>query len=263
MFFFASKLLWLLAAPVNLCIVAGLAGIALMRWRPRGGRRLTLACLAGLAVMTFSPLGQLLLRPLEERFPSPPKDMPAPYGIIVLGGAIDNDLSLAHGQVVIEEGASRITQAAVLARRYPQARVFYTGGSAWATGGESAEAALARDLLVELGVERERIGIETLSRNTDENARFSATILKPQPGQKWLLVTSAFHMPRSMGLFRKAGFDVTAYPVDFHTFFDERDYRALLFRVIELSYFDLAVHEWTGLTAYYATGKIADWFPAP
>ena len=124
--------------------------------------------------------------------------------------------------------------------------------------GPSDEAEEARNLLVGLGVPRERIGIETRSRNTDENARFSAAILHPQPGQVWLVVTSAFHMPRSMGLFRKAGFDAVAYPVDFRTFGDGRDWRLQLFRLSGLSTFDLATHEWTGLLAYYLAGKIGD-----
>ncbi len=263
MFFFVSKLLWLPLAPVNLCIFGALIGVGLQRWFPRGGRRVVLLFVGALAVMTFSPLGQLLLRPLEMRFPPPPAALPAPYGIIVLGGAIDEGLSAAHGQVDLQEGASRLTEAALLARRYPQARVFYTGGSAWPMGGESAEALYARELLVGLGVAPERIGIETRSRNTDENARFSAAILKPEPGQSWLIVTSAFHMPRSMGLFREAGFDVTAFPVDYRTYGDSRDGWPIPFRVTELSLCDLAIHEWIGLTAYWLDGKIRHWFPAP
>jgi uncharacterized SAM-binding protein YcdF (DUF218 family) len=263
MFFFASKVLWLVGAPVNLCVIGALAGIALMRWRPRGGRWIALVFLACLAIMTFSPLGQLLLRPLEQRFPGPPADMPAPYGIIVLGGAVDDGLSAAHGQVELQEGGSRLTEAALLARKYPQARVFYTGGDAFPMDGDSSEAIYGRELLIELGVDPVRIGIETRSRNTDENARFSAAILDPKPGQVWLVVTSAYHIPRAMGLFRKAGFDARAFPVDYRTYFDDRDYRTLLFRLTELDLTDLAVHEWVGLTAYYLTGKISDWFPAP
>ena len=226
MFFFASKALWLVGAPVNLCEIGALAGFALISWRPRGGRWVALGFLACLAIMTFSPLGQLLLRPLEQRFPQPPADMPAPYGIIVLGGAIDDGLSAAHGQVALQEGASRLTEAALLARKYPQARIFYTGGERLADGGESSEARYARELLIGLGVDPARIGIETRSRNTDENARFSAAILDPKPGEVWLVVTSAYHMPRAMGLFRQAGFNARAFPVDYRTYFDDRDYRA-------------------------------------
>jgi len=262
-FFFTSKLGWLLFAPVNLCLLLALAGLVAQSWAPRVGRVIALLAIAALMIMTFSPLGKLMLRPLEARFPVPSREAAAPYGIMILGGAIDDELTVKHGEVDLLEGASRLTEAALLAKRYPQARVFYTGGSAYAVGGVSHEADEGRALLVGLGVEPERIGLETQSRNTDENARFSAAILKPQPGQVWWIVTSAFHIPRSMGLFRKAGFDAVAYPVDFRTYGDGRDYRAELFRVNELSLFDLALHEWTGLTAYYLSGKIDNWFPAP
>lgn len=262
-FFYTSKLGWLLFAPLNLCLLLALAGLVALSWAPRAGRILALLAIAALMIMTFSPLGKLMLRPLEARFPVPSLETPAPYGIMVLGGAIDDELTIKHGKVDLLEGASRLTEAALLAKRFPDAKVFYTSGSAYANGGVSHEADEARDLLIGLGIDKERIGIETQSRNTDENARFSAAILKPRPGQVWWLVTSAYHMPRSMGLFRKAGFDVVAYPVDFRTYGDDRDYRAELFRVNELSLFDLAAHEWTGLTAYYLSGKIDTWFPAP
>ena len=262
-FFYTSKLGWLLFAPLNLCLLLALAGLVALSWAPRAGRILALLAIAALMIMTFSPLGKLMLRPLEARFPVPSLETPAPYGIMVLGGAIDDELTIKHGKVDLLEGASRLTEAALLAKRFPDAKVFYTSGSAYANGGVSHEADEARDLLIGLGIDKERIGIETQSRNTDENARFSAAILKPRPGQVWWLVTSAYHMPRSMGLFRKAGFDVVAYPVDFRTYGDDRDYRAQLLRVNELSLFDLALHEWTGLTAYRLTGKIDTWFPAP
>ena len=214
MFFFLSKALWLFVEPVNFSIGLSALGVWLGLFRPWPGRALTSLGLALLAVMTFSPLGQLLIAPLEARFPKPAADMAAPYGIIVLGG-------------------------------------------------DSLEAAEARDFWIGLGIAPERIATETKSRNTDENARFSAEILRPTPDQNWLLVTSAFHMPRSMGLFRKAGFHVTAYPVDYRNFGDARDWSPWVFRLTELSLSDLAIHEWLGLASYRASGKIDALFPAP
>ena len=158
-----------------------------------------------------------MIAPLENRFPAPPADLPPPYGIIVLGGAIDDDISRARGQTTFDEGAERLTEAAILARRYPSARIVYTGGSNSLLGRPSSEAEDARRLLVAMGVDPQRITLETRSRNTDENARFTAAIVHPEPDQTWLIVTSAYHMPRAMGLFRKAGFAAIAYPVDYRT----------------------------------------------
>ena len=114
-----------------------------------------------------------------------------------------------------------------------------------------------------MGVDPQRITLETRSRNTDENARFTAALVHPQSDQTWLIVTSAYHMPRAMGLFRKAGFEAIAYPVDYRTVGGRRDWRlnANLPRGLEL--FDLAVHEWVGLVAYRLSGRIDSFFPGP
>jgi len=264
MFFIASKVLWWAVSPITLLLLGALLGIGIAGRRPGLGRGLAGICVVALLVFATAPVGALLLRPLEARFPPPPADIKPPYGIIILGGAIVEDVSDAHGQTIFSEGASRLTEAAILARRFPEARIVYTGGSASLISDyNSTEAAEAKKLLVALGVDPQRITIEPRSRNTDENARFSAAMLTPKPDQTWLLVTSAWHIPRSMGLFRKAGFDVVAYPVDYHTFGDNRDWQIKLYPARNLRQFEMGLHEWIGLAAYRAAGKIADWFPAP
>ncbi len=263
MFFVASKVLWFAAAPITLLMAGALVGGWLV---PKGAgfpRTLALACVGALLFVSVAPVGALLVEPLEERFPPPPQDIPAPHGIIVLGGAIDDEASAARGQTTFEEGAARLTEAAILARRYPAARLLYTGGSASLWGSNSTEALEGRKLLVALGVDPTRIAIEDQSRNTDENARFSAALVHPQPDETWLLVTSAYHMPRAMGLFVKAGFSARAYPVDYRSLGGGRDWRLNLEPARGLRLFDLAVHEWIGLIAYRASGRIDEWFPRP
>lgn len=263
MFFIASKVLWFVAAPATLLMLGAIAGAAFVPRRIGLARTLTLGCSSALFLVAVAPVGALLLAPLENRFPPPPADTPPPYGIVILGGAIDDEASAVRGQTTFDEGAARLTEAAILARRYPEARLLYTGGSASLLGARSSEAAEGRKLLTALGVDPARIAIEEKSRNTDENARFSAALEHPQADQTWLLVTSAFHIPRAMGLFRKAGFSVRAYPVDYRTLGGGRDWRVTLDPARGLRLFDLGVHEWIGLTAYYMSGRIADWFPAP
>jgi uncharacterized SAM-binding protein YcdF (DUF218 family) len=262
MFFVASKALWFVSEPALLLIIGALVGAALAR-RVRFARALALVCAGALAIISLAPVGALLIGPLEDRFPQPPVDLPAPYGIVVLGGAIDELASEARGQTILEEGAERLTAAATLARRYPQARILYAGGSASLWPRRSTEAQEARALLVGLGVDPGRVILEDRSRNTDENARFSAALVHPTADQRWLVVTSAFHMPRAMALFRKAGFAAIAYPVDYHTLGDWRDWRLNRDAASGLSLFDLAVHEWIGLVAYRLSGRIDAWLPAP
>ena len=261
MFFIASKALWFFAAPSALLILGALIGAAYSA--RRSGQLLALGCLAILLVIGAAPAGALLIGPLENRFPAPPADAPPPYGVIVLGGAIDEDISAARGQTTFDDGAERLTQAAVLARRYPSARIIYTGGSNSMLGRPSSEAEQARSLLVAMGVDGARIALETRSRNTDENARFTAAMVHPQSDQSWFIVTSAFHMPRAMGLFRKAGFTAIADPVDYRTENQPGDWRLNVNLPHGLVLFDLAVHEWTGLLAYRLSSRIDDVFPAP
>lgn len=263
MFFIASKALWFAAAPITLLMAGALIGAWFV---PKGAgfpRALALGCAGALLFVSVAPVGALLIEPLEDRFPPPEADMPPPYGIVILGGAIDDEASAARGQTILDEGASRLTEAAILARRYPAARLVYTGGSAALWDPHSTEALEGRKLLVALGVDAARIAIEDKSRNTDENARFTAALVHPQADQVWLVVTSAYHMPRAMALFRKAGFSARAFPVDYRTLGDARDWRLNLDPSRGLRLFDLAVHEWIGLIAYRASGRIDDWFPRP
>jgi uncharacterized SAM-binding protein YcdF (DUF218 family) len=263
MFFLASKLLWFAVAPATLLMAGALLGAWLVPRRAGFPRALALGCVGALLLVSLAPVGALLIEPLENRFPQPPADMPTPYGIIVLGGAIDAEASAARGQTILDEGAARLTEAAILARRFPDARLVYAGGSAALWNAHSTEAPQARTLLVALGVDASRIAIEDKSRNTDENARFAAALLHPQPDQTWLVVTSAYHMPRAMGLFAKAGFSVRADPVDYRSLGGARDWRMNLEPARGLRLFDLAVHEWIGLIAYRVSGRIDNWFPGP
>jgi uncharacterized SAM-binding protein YcdF (DUF218 family) len=184
-FFVASKIFWMLASPINILLFATLAGVMLCYSRhARFGRALALIAILILLGIATLPFRGVLLAPLENRFPQPPADLQPPYGIIVLGGAVSDPLSAARGQTIFGEGGERITEAVILAKRFPQARVVYTSGTNSVLGGTSNEAARARDLMVAMGVARDRVTIEDKARNTEENARFSAAIVHPEASQR-------------------------------------------------------------------------------
>jgi uncharacterized SAM-binding protein YcdF (DUF218 family) len=265
LFFALSKTLGVMALPTNFLIVLGVFGVLLCatRWA-RIGRRLAITAIVLLAICGFSPLGNLLLYPLESRFPSWNADLGAPDGIIVLGGPIDADLSVAHDTPVVRSGADRIIAGAALARQYPNARFVFTGGSANLISNDAREADYAGAIFESLGIAKSRLIMERRSRNTYENAQFTADMVKPKPGERWLLVTSAYHMPRSIGLFRKVGFAVEAYPVDWRVGRGWAD--VLAFTAIAndgLARTDLGLREWIGLIAYRLTGKIDVLLPGP
>ena len=264
MFFLLSKTLGTMLLPVNFLIGTGVLGalFLLTRWAVLG-RRLLAASAVLLALCGFSPAGKLLILPLEQQFPPWDPSRGAPDGIVVLGGAVDPDLSAARGRPVLDRSADRIIAAAALAHQYPNARIVYSGGNANLIDDDTAkEADYALSMLEDLGVAKARLTAERLSRNTVENAEFVKAVASPKEGERWLLVTSAFHMPRSIGLFRKAGFKVEAYPVDWRASKSEAfSFSSVAMKGLERT--DVAMREWIGLAAYRVTGKIDDFLPGP
>ncbi|WP_084030390.1 YdcF family protein [Bradyrhizobium paxllaeri] len=265
MFFALSKTIGFLLLPTNFLIGMGFVGAILMFTRFASlGRKLVIAAVLLLIICGLSPLGNLLLYPLEQRFPPWEAGSAAPPdGIIVLGGSIEADLSVAHDTPVVRSSPDRMIAAAALAHRYPKARIVFSGGSAKLISNDAREADFAGTIFESLGIDKSRLIMERASRNTQENAEFSKALLAPKDGERWLLVTSAFHMPRSVGLFRKAGFAVEPYPVDWRV---GKRADVLNFTNVALDGLgrvDMAVREWMGLIAYRATGKIDDLLPGP
>ena len=258
MFYALSKLLWPLVQPSNLLLLLLLlAAILVWRGRRRVGVPLLGSVALALAVGGLLPVGQWLLVPLENRFP-PPADLPARIdGVVVLGGTTEPRVTAARGTVALEEAAERATTLIALAQRHPDARLVVTGG-----GLPVSEAAMLLRFFREQGLPPGRILFEDRARSTHENAVFSRALARPRPGEHWLLVTSAAHMPRAVGCFEQAGWPVIAYPVDYRTTgrlepwwdFD------VAMRLHEL---DHAARAWVGLVAYWLTGRTSALFPAP
>ena len=260
LFFYLSKLVWLAVQPSSLIAILLAGGLVLAVWRRRWGLRL--AALGALAYLLagFSPLGHWLMIPLEDRFPRP--ELTAPVdGIIVLGGAVDTLVSGGRGVTMLNEAAERLVEGAALARRFPRARLVFSGGAAEVLYQGTTEAAGARRLFARLGIAPERLVLEDRSRNTAENAAFTRELVQPEGDARWVLVTSAFHMPRAVGCFRAVGFEVMPWPVDYRTR-GAADAWRLFPRASEgLRRVDLAAKEWAGLLAYYVTGRTEQLLP--
>jgi uncharacterized SAM-binding protein YcdF (DUF218 family) len=260
MFFVFAKLFEIVTQPGNLLVLLLALGVLLLVF---GARRSGLALVAAitiafLAVMVL-PLGEWASVALERRFPQP--DLPQRVdGIILLGGAINVGLTKANGQVALNGMADRITETLALAQRYRDAAVLISGGDASLIPQGLTEAVVTRSLLVADGLDERRILIEDRSRDTYENAVYSKAVANPRPGQTWLLVTSANHMPRAVGCFRHVGFDVMPYPVDYNS-----GTNALFSGnfASDLHTLGWATHEWLGLVAYRLMGRTDTLFPAP
>lgn len=259
-FFWLSKTVWGLASPASLLVLSVSALWLLLKFAAYRAAR----CLAGLLALSslliaLFPVGEWLLYPLESRFTGKlPEHVD---GIIVLGGSIDPAKSAAWDQVEVFASVEREFNFLELARRYPQAKLAFTGGTGSLAYQDYKEADWTKKLFERQGMDLARVNFEDRSRNTYENAVFSRQLLAPRPGESWLLITTAWHMPRALGVFCKAGFPVTAYPVDHWTM------RGNLLRVewdfsSNLMELNFAVKEWLGLLVYRLTGKTDALLPA-
>ncbi len=256
-----SKIFWIFAAPGNFLVLLLILGtLSQAATRRRHGFRLVAAAAVGLLAIVVLPTGQWLLIPLESRFEVPASLPERIDGIIVLGGATDGVLSAARGEMVLNGAGTRITDAVVLVRRYASARILLSGGDNHLVAKASPEAAVMKAFFVTEGIDAERIMLESQSRTTFENAVLSRAEAQPQPGENWLLVTSAVHMPRAIGCFRAAGWRVIAYPVDYRT--TGRLSLVSEFSLSEqLALVNLAAKEWIGLLIYYIMGRTDALFP--
>ena len=261
MFYYASKILWVLTQPSNLIVCVVVAGVlALLLGRGKVARWLLYPGAAALLLISVLPVGLWLLAPLENRFPAPaepPRDI---EGIVVLGGGVDLDVSKHRELVTFGDTGERFSSMIELARSYPDARVVFSGGPSWVTGSDLSEATVMRGFVRDQGLDGARVIFEERARNT------TRTHCSPRPSQhrsraSAVLVTSASHIPRAVGCFRQVGWPVLAYPVDYRTT------GQLTLRVPDAAQrwreLDDAIRAWIGLVAYRMTGRIPDLLPAP
>ncbi len=268
LFFVLSKVGWVLLSPGNLIIFfMVLSAWLLLFHRYTAVKRILIpTALVSFIIMAY-PVSDYLMQPLEKRF-TVPSNMPAEIdGIIILGGGEDLKRSLSWQVAELGISGDRYIGAADLANFYPNAPVIFTGGSSsLSLQGIGSEGALARKLLTSVGIDAERLIIESKSRNTYENFKNTKPLLpkysKGQARGTYFLVTSAYHMPRAVGIARQQGVNVIPYPVDFHSNHD--DLREWDFDLYDhLKSLEPAWREWIGLTVYYYTGKTDVWFPKP
>ncbi len=254
-FFIASKLVWALLSPDSLIVLLGAgAWFALVFGWVKLSRHLLAACALLLISIAAFPVGEWLIYPLENRFQANAALPAQADGIVVLGGSMDPIKSEAWGQSEIGAAAERLTSLMYMAQLYPRAQIIYSGGSGSVTEQQFKEADYARFLFDQLNLGERAILYESESRNTAENASNSKALLNPTPDQEWILVTSAFHMPRAVGVFCQAQWPVYAYPVDHYS--RRGDLLRLNFAFADnLGVLRTAMREWVGLIAYRVTGR--------
>lgn len=259
-FFYASKIFWAIAQPLSIILLLAILGLVLMLLRRRWLAIAAQALSAALLLLTaFTSLGAMLIQPLENRFAQP--ELPeAVSAILVLGGATSSRIGAARGVTELNSAGDRMTAALVMARRFPDAPIIFTGGVGALIAEGETEASSAGRFFIDQGIDPSRLVLEDTARNTDENVQLTAGLVGNDGGPA-LLITSAFHMPRSIGLFRKAGVDVVPWPVDYRSTGREGFAIDVANPVLNIESSGIALREWIGLVAYYWTGRIDEVFP--
>ena len=251
--FAVSKLLSVITQPVFWLAVWWVFSLLLVKRWQRAALMMLWGGVAALGLLGFQAMPDGLLRPLENRYAVPAVDIVERHiGIIVLGGALQHPGSfVAHGQVPLGEAAERMTVPVGLLRKYPNLELVFSGGEGRLLATGVTESELARAFYQQQGLDMAKVRLEDGSRNTRENAQQVAKLLADRCTQPWLLVTSAWHMPRAMAEFEAVGCKVTPYPVDFRTgaatSWTEYALAQSLLR------WQTALHEWLGLLVYGLT----------
>jgi uncharacterized SAM-binding protein YcdF (DUF218 family) len=266
-FLIASKLFWLVAEPASFLFTLWLVGTALLwtSWRRLARWLVTISAVATLAVAVL-PLGQMALKPIEDRFPPAITLPPRVDGIIVLGGVVDESVIGRRGvpRSLAAAGSPRLDAFLELARRYPMAKHVFTGGSIELINDRDTEADVVRRIFARIGLDTTHIVFEDKSRNTWENAKFSYEMIKPEPDELWIIITSARHMPRAIGCFREAGWkNLLAFPVDYWTSANGPSFSPNYSLGANLDVLGEAIREYIGLVAYWYFGRTSELFPGP
>lgn len=260
LFFTLSKLAWGLLSPSNLIIIVLMISTILLFLKRTVLASRILVCLSLISFLLMGyPVGEILIEPLEKQF-SQPQDMPVKIdGIILLGGSEKLKPTLSWGSPELGSAADRYIAAAKLATLYPEIPVLFSGGNNFLRlQGQGNEGHIAYQILSIVGVNTKRLVIESKARNTHENFILLKPLLPKQDGH-YLLVTSAFHMPRAVAVARKQGINIVPYPVDYRS--SSPEFRQWDFNLFEhLEVLEPAWREWIGLTVYYLTGKTDEWF---
>jgi uncharacterized SAM-binding protein YcdF (DUF218 family) len=260
MFFFA-KIFWILSQPAAVCLGLMALTVLLMvlSWR-----RLAIAAgllsLALFVLCFYSTAGALIVQGLENRFPHPPAPTDVAC-VIVLGGGIPPFVDEARGGYSLDDGGDRYIETVRLAGLYPNARIIMSGGDGSIEGGAMKEADIIRRMFDDFHIDPARIDYDRESRDTYENAVNTKAILEQRNLTHCLLVTSGFHMPRSVAIFRHLGMDIVPWVADYRTKGTESLKLTVVDPMVNAGLMTMGVREWIGIVAYYAAGRVTTLYP--
>jgi uncharacterized SAM-binding protein YcdF (DUF218 family) len=261
-FFYFSKIIWSVISPDSLFIILLTLCLLLFLFTQKQKAMILLSTLTlSTLLLSIFSIGDWMLYPLENRFQHNPQLPEHIDGIILLGGAVIADRSVEWQQLETNQFHERLSSFIQLAHLYPEARLVFSGGNASTDENKPTEAKIAAAYFLESGISPDRLFIEDKARNTAENASFSMLLVNPQMNETWIIITTAYHMPRAIGVFCQQNWKAIPFPVD-HQTLPSNLYQPGFSLIAHANNLVLASHEWLGLLAYFLSGKIHHLFPA-
>ncbi len=258
MFHYVSKFASLFLQPLNWIAILLVAGVVLLFVRSQRLRSFGRTLCAGAALLLllagWHPLPEALISALEDRHAPPTSDLSGFTGMVVLGGVFSAYDGRDRIQPALGCAGDRVVVPVPLMNQYRNMLLLFTGGAAFPAPPIQAEATAARTYFERMGTDMSRVLFESQSRDTYENATFSRHVPTVDASKPWLLITSASHMTRALATFRKAGWNVTPYPVNYYSMYDTQWLSYSFFRGIEA--WRLAIYEYLGLAVYRLTGRL-------
>ncbi|MBW9055506.1 YdcF family protein [Rhizobium mesosinicum] len=261
MFVFA-KLFWIASQPVTICFLLMAFSLLLMVF---SFRRLAVAAgllsLVLIFVSFYTTSGALIVQELEDRFPRPAAAPADATCIVLLGGGIATKVDGVRGGYNLDDAADRYIETVRLAGVYPNARIIMSGGDGSLLGGNVKEADVIRRMFDDFHIDPARVEYDAESRDTYENAINTKAILQRLNLNHCLLVTSGFHMPRAVAIFRNLGMDVTPWVADYRTTGRQGLTLSAGHPIDNADLLTTGLREWIGIVAYYFAGRVSTLYP--
>ena len=250
--FFIRKLIQgTLLNPLFFLSVVLAVGVVRAFLSDRRPSKLTLLAALALVAPLGLPIAHWLTLPLEKRFPKPPMaELQDATAVVVLGGTVSPRRSLLWSEVVLHDGAERLTTGARLARELPEVSLVFSSFE--------GEAIWARRFWIEQGIDKSRIRLDGTANTTSSNAHGVLELLGTTE-DPIVLVTSAKHIPRAVGAFLAVGFEnVIPYPTDYRS-----PYRSHTSLHGNWALITESFHEWLGMLVYWLNDDSHLLYPSP
>lgn len=251
MLFMFKKIISSLLLPLPICLILLVAGLILIAWTRARKTGIALLCTGILVLLLFSinPVATDLIVHLEKNY-QPLKTMPTDVKyIVVLGGGNGGSQQFPPNTQLSSASLARLIEAIRLYRQNTNSILVLSGGRVF---GAPADATVLNNAAVALGVQKNNMEIEAGSRDTFEEAKHLKPLIK---NQRFVLVTSAYHMPRAMEIFKNAGMNPIPAPTQFLTKHDQHNPRYYFPNVTNLVHSDIALHEYFGMAWLWVSRK--------